>query len=171
MQRRTNGPELKRQKKKPASREKLRGCCLICCSLSSRCSFFFFGFPNLKPSDIQRTSCFPLKTQEFSDVGARLESLSLCNVAETLGTAPKCPPLKNALPEFPSRLVLFLLFLPFCTVPVRNIEADSDEHWLFSPPFSTAEADTFVAPTAQSLKSKDKKTADQRSRAPKDGGF
>lgn len=71
-------------------------------------------------------------------------------------------PIEKYAPWIHITACLFLLFLPFCTVTVRNIEADSDEHWLFSPPFSSIEADTFVALTAQSLKSKDKKTMDQR---------
>lgn len=55
-----------------------------------------------------------------------------------------------------------LVILAVCTVTVRNIEADSAEPWLVSAPFSTIEADTFIALTAQSLKHKDKRTVDQR---------
>lgn len=42
VQRRANGPELERQKKKSASQEKLRVWYLICCFLPSRCPFFSF---------------------------------------------------------------------------------------------------------------------------------
>lgn len=69
-------------------------------------------------------------------------------------------PIEKYAPWIHITACLFL-FSPFCTVTVRNIEADSDEHWLFSAPFSTIEDDTFVALTAQSLKSKDKKTMAQ----------
>lgn len=49
-----------------------------------------------------------------------------------------------------------LVFLAICTVTVRNIKADSDEHFGSSLRLFQTKADTFVALIAQSFESKDR---------------
>lgn len=65
--------------------------------------------------------------------------------------------IENAVCSLNSHHCLFLaVFLVVCTVTVRNIKADSDEHF-----FRHRETNTFVPLTAQSFRSKDKATLDQ----------
>lgn len=65
--------------------------------------------------------------------------------------------IENAVCSLNSHHCLFLaVFLVVCTVTVRNIKADSDEHF-----FRHKETNTFVPLTAQSFRSKDKATLDQ----------
>lgn len=65
--------------------------------------------------------------------------------------------IENAVCSLNSHNCLFLaVFLVVCTVTVRNIKADSDEHF-----FRHKETNTFVPLTAQSFRSKDKATLDQ----------